>query len=80
MRLSLSLSPPPLPPSQLHAPQLHSMSTFYPYFIYAITAAQLLITLAMCVHSYTTDSFANVGIASVVTECDLYAESSSELE
>lgn len=60
--------------------QLHSMSTFYPYFIYAITAAQLLITLAMCVHSYTTDSFANVGIASVVTECDLYAESSSELE
>lgn len=60
--------------------QLHSMSTFYPYFIYTITAAQVLITLAMCVHAYTTESFANMGIASVVTKCDRFAASNDPLE
>lgn len=60
--------------------QLHSMSTFYPYFIYSITSAQFIIACLMCVHAFTIENFAAVGLASVVTECDLYASGGDPME
>lgn len=60
--------------------QLHNMATFYPWFIYSLTSLQVFITIAMCVHAYTTESFADIGLSSVVVACDLNAPANSELE